>query len=318
MKKERLDVLLVNKGLSESREKAKRTIMAGIVYVNGQKEDKAGSTFDPESEIEIRGNVLPYVSRGGLKLEKAIREFGVSCQDKVCLDIGASTGGFTDCMLQNGATKVFSIDVGHGQLDWKLRNDPRVVCMEKTNIRFVKPSDIGMKASLVSIDVSFISLQLVLPVVRTLITEDCQVVCLIKPQFEAGREEVGKKGVVRDKRVQVTVIEKTILAAMELGFRLSHLTFSPIKGPEGNIEYLAELTPDPEKLKLFQDASDESEENYDTGVKQHRESMSDSEKTYKEETFIRVKEISDFTEIPVWLSEMAEKVVMESHAMLDV
>jgi hypothetical protein len=175
-----------------------------------------------------------------------------------------------------------------------------------------------MKASLVSIDVSFISLQLVLPVVRTLITEDCQVVCLIKPQFEAGREEVGKKGVVRDKRVHVTVIEKTILAAMELGFRLSHLTFSPIKGPEGNIEYLAELTPDPEKLKLFQDASDESEENYDTGVKQHRESMSDSEKTYKEETFIRVKEISDFTEIPVWLSEMAEKVVMESHAMLDV
>ena len=316
--KERLDVILVNRGLSESREKAKRTIMAGLVRVDGRVSDKPGAVFDVESDITVEGKECPYVSRGGLKLEKGIKEWGIDCKDKICVDMGASTGGFTDCMLQNGATKVFSIDVGHGQLDWKLRNDPRVVCMEKTNIRFVKPSDIGMKASLVSIDVSFISLQLVLPVVRTLITEDCQVVCLIKPQFEAGREEVGKKGVVRDKRVHVTVIEKTILAAMELGFRLSHLTFSPIKGPEGNIEYLAELTPDPEKLKLFQDASDESEENYDTGVKQHRESMSDSEKTYKEEAFIRVKEISDFTEIPVWLSEMAEKVVMESHAMLDV
>ena len=214
--------------------------MAGIVYVDGQKEDKAGSTFDPESEIEVRGNVLPYVSRGGLKLEKAIREFGVSCEGKVCLDIGASTGGFTDCMLQNGAVKVFAIDVGHGQLDWKLRNDPRVVCMEKTNIRYVKPEDIGEKARLVSIDVSFISLQLVLPVVKTLIAEDCQVACLIKPQFEAGREQVGK------------VIEKTITAAYALGFMLKELTFSPIKGPEGNIEYLAELMlrPDAENPSL--------------------------------------------------------------------
>lgn len=241
MKKERLDVLLVNKGLAESREKAKRTIMAGIVYVNGQKEDKAGTTFDPEVPIEVRGNVLPYVSRGGLKLEKAIKEFGVSCTGKVCIDIGASTGGFTDCMLQNGAVKVFAIDVGHGQLDWKLRNDERVVCMEKTNIRYVKPEDLGAQASLVSIDVSFISLQLVLPVVKTLIAPDCQVVCLIKPQFEAGRDQVGKKGVVRDKKVHIEVIEKTLSFAYSIGYELKGLTFSPIKGPEGNIEYLAEL-----------------------------------------------------------------------------
>ena len=243
MKKERLDVLLVNKGLAESREKAKRTIMAGIVYVEGQKEDKAGTTFDPEVSIEVRGNVLPYVSRGGLKLEKAIKEFGVSCEGKVCLDIGASTGGFTDCMLQNGAVKVFAIDVGHGQLDWKLRNDERVVCMEKTNIRYVTPEDLGEKASLVSIDVSFISLKLVLPVVKTLINDDCQVVCLIKPQFEAGRDQVGKKGVVRDKKVHTEVIEKTLSFAYSIGFVLKGLTFSPIKGPEGNIEYLAELVP---------------------------------------------------------------------------
>ncbi len=241
MKKERLDVLLVNRGLAESREKAKRTIMAGIVYVDGQKEDKAGTTFDPEVSIEVRGNVLPYVSRGGLKLEKAIKEFGVSCTDKVCIDIGASTGGFTDCMLQNGAVKVFAIDVGHGQLDWKLRNDDRVVCMEKTNIRYVKPEDLGTLASLVSIDVSFISLQLVLPVVKTLIAPDCQVVCLIKPQFEAGRDQVGKKGVVRDKKVHIEVIEKTLSFAYSIGYELKGLTFSPIKGPEGNIEYLAEL-----------------------------------------------------------------------------
>lgn len=241
MKKERLDVLLVNRGLAESREKAKRTIMAGIVYVNGEKEDKAGGVFDPEAEIEIRGNVMPYVSRGGLKLEKAIKEFGVDCKGRTCLDIGASTGGFTDCMLQNGAVKVFAIDVGHGQLDWKLRNDERVVCMEKTNIRFVKPEDIGTLAELVSIDVSFISLKLVLPVVKTLVSPDCQIVCLIKPQFEAGREQVGKKGVVRDRRVHEEVIRNTISAAYGFGFRLLGLTFSPIKGPEGNIEYLALL-----------------------------------------------------------------------------
>lgn len=193
LKKERLDIMMVARGLAESREKAKRTIMAGIVYVNGEKEDKAGSSFPEDVEIEVRGNALKYVSRGGLKLEKAIQEFGVDPAGRTCLDIGASTGGFTDCMLQNGAVKVFAIDVGHGQLDWKLRNDERVVCMEKTNIRFVKPEDIGVQAGLVSIDVSFISLQLVLPVVKTLLEQDGQVVCLIKPQFEAGKEQVGKR-----------------------------------------------------------------------------------------------------------------------------
>ena len=242
LKKERLDIMMVARGLAESREKAKRTIMAGIVYVNGEKEDKAGSSFPEDVEIEVRGNALKYVSRGGLKLEKAIQEFGVDPAGRTCLDIGASTGGFTDCMLQNGAVKVFAIDVGHGQLDWKLRNDERVVCMEKTNIRFVKPEDIGVQAGLVSIDVSFISLQLVLPVVKTLLEQDGQVVCLIKPQFEAGKEQVGKKGVVRDRKVHREVIEKTLAVAYSIGFRLEGLTFSPIKGPEGNIEYLALLT----------------------------------------------------------------------------
>ncbi len=241
MKKERLDVLLVNRGLAESREKAKRTIMAGIVYVNGEKEDKAGATFSEEAIIEVRGNALKYVSRGGLKLEKAIEEFYVDPSGKVCMDIGASTGGFTDCMLQNGAVKVFSIDVGHGQLAWKLRNDPRVVSMEKTNIRYVTPEQIGTLAALISIDVSFISLKLVLPVVKTLLSEDGEVLCLIKPQFEAGREQVGKKGVVRDQKVHKEVIVNTLTSAYELGFKLCGLTYSPIKGPEGNIEYLALL-----------------------------------------------------------------------------
>lgn len=314
MKKERLDVLLVNRGLAESREKAKRTIMAGIVYVDGQKEDKAGSTFDPESEIEVRGNVLPYVSRGGLKLEKAIREFGVSCEGKVCLDIGASTGGFTDCMLQNGAVKVFAIDVGHGQLDWKLRNDPRVVCMEKTNIRYVKPEDIGEKAGLVSIDVSFISLQLVLPVVKTLIAEDCQVVCLIKPQFEAGREQVGKKGVVRDKAVHVEVIEKTITAAYALGFMLKELTFSPIKGPEGNIEYLAELMlrPDTEMEADAVAVSDVTEESADAAEHEGNAAGDDAAdpKHWPSD--------GEESPAPAWLHARAVEVVKASHAMLDI
>ena len=278
--------------------------MAGIVYVDGQKEDKAGSTFDPESEIEVRGNVLPYVSRGGLKLEKAIREFGVSCEGKVCLDIGASTGGFTDCMLQNGAVKVFAIDVGHGQLDWKLRNDPRVVCMEKTNIRYVKPEDIGEKARLVSIDVSFISLQLVLPVVKTLIAEDCQVVCLIKPQFEAGREQVGKKGVVRDKAVHVEVIEKTITAAYALGFMLKELTFSPIKGPEGNIEYLAELMLRPDAATV---------ENLDAA--EHEENAADGDDAADPKHCPNDGEESP---APAWLHARAVEVVKASHAMLDI
>lgn len=237
--KERLDVLLVKQGLAASREKAKAMIMSGVVFVNGEREDKAGSMFNEEkSTIEIKGHTLKYVSRGGLKLEKAINEFGVCVDGKVCMDIGSSTGGFTDCMLQNGAVKVFAVDVGHGQLDWKLRNDERVVCMERTNIRYVTPEDIGQSIDFASIDVSFISLTKVIPVAKTLLSENGQIVCLIKPQFEAGREKVGKKGVVRDKAVHLEVIEKVMDHAMGLHFELLNLEFSPIKGPEGNIEYL--------------------------------------------------------------------------------
>ena len=244
--KERLDVLLVNRGLAASREKAKAVIMAGIVYVDGQKEDKAGATFVDTVNIEVRGNTLKYVSRGGLKLEKAMSHFGLSLEGEVCMDVGASTGGFTDCMLQNGAVKVYSIDVGHGQLDWKLRNDPRVVCMERTNIRYVTPEDIGEPASFVSIDVSFISLTKVLTPVRELLTENGEIVCLIKPQFEAGREKVGKKGVVRDPKVHLEVIRAVMDFASLIGFEILHLEFSPIKGPEGNIEYLLHLKKQPE------------------------------------------------------------------------
>ena len=244
--KERLDVLLVKRNLAESREKAKALIMSGIVYVNGQKEDKAGTTFDETAPIEVRGNTLKYVSRGGLKLEKAMTHFGVELKDKICMDVGASTGGFTDCMLQNGATKVYSVDVGHGQLAWKLRNDERVVCMEKTNIRYVVPEDIDELAAFSSIDVSFISLTKVLLPVKNLLTEDGQVVCLIKPQFEAGREKVGKKGVVRDPAVHQEVIEKVRDYAMSIFMEPCHLSFSPIKGPEGNIEYLLHLKKHPE------------------------------------------------------------------------
>lgn len=236
--KERLDVLLVNRGLALSREKAKAVIMAGQVYVDGQKEDKAGTMFEDKVTIEVRGNTLKYVSRGGLKLEKAMAQFGVSLEGKVCMDVGASTGGFTDCMLQNGAVKVYSVDVGHGQLDWKLRNDPRVVCMEKTNIRYVVPEDIKEPPAFVSIDVSFISLTKVLGPVRELMTEDGEIACLIKPQFEAGREKVGKKGVVRDPKVHQEVISRVAEFAHSLDFETKGLEFSPIKGPEGNIEYL--------------------------------------------------------------------------------
>ena len=244
--KERLDVLLVSRGLAASREKAKAVIMAGIVYVDGQKEDKAGSTFADTVNIEVRGNTLKYVSRGGLKLEKAMSHFDLTLAGKVCMDVGASTGGFTDCMLQNGAVKVYSIDVGHGQLDWKLRNDERVVCMERTNIRYVVPEDIGESPAFVSIDVSFISLTKVLGPVRQLLAEDGEIVCLIKPQFEAGREKVGKKGVVRDPAVHLEVIESVMQYASSIGFEILHLEFSPIKGPEGNIEYLLHLKKQPE------------------------------------------------------------------------
>lgn len=239
--KERLDLLLVRQKLADSREKAKAIIMSGIVYVDGQKEDKAGMTFAETAKIEIRGAVLKYVSRGGLKLEKAMSHFDVSLKDKVCMDVGASTGGFTDCMLQNGAVKVYSIDVGHGQLAWKLRNDPRVICMEKTNIRYVTGKEVPEPIQFASIDVSFISLTKVLGPVKALLEEEGEVVCLIKPQFEAGKDKVGKKGVVREKTVHLEVIESVVLFARELGFQTVHLEFSPIKGPEGNIEYLLHL-----------------------------------------------------------------------------
>ena len=239
--KERLDILLVKRNLAESREKAKAVIMSGCVYVDGQKEDKAGSTFPEEAAIEVRGHTLPYVSRGGLKLEKALANFDVDVKGKVCTDVGSSTGGFTDCMLQNGAVKVFAIDVGRGQLDWKLRNDPRVVCMEKTNIRYVTPEDIGEPVDFSSIDVSFISLTKVLVPIRDYMKEDGEIVALIKPQFEAGREKVGKKGVVREKSTHREVIRKVMDYAMSIGFDLCDLDFSPIRGPEGNIEYLIHL-----------------------------------------------------------------------------
>ena len=239
--KDRLDVLLVKRGLAESREKAKAVIMSGIVYVDGQKEDKAGQTFADTANIEVRGSTLKYVSRGGLKLEKAMECFDVSVKDKVCIDIGASSGGFTDCMLQNGAKKVYAVDVGHGQLAWKLRNDTRVVVMEKTNIRYVKPDDIGESIDFASIDVSFISLSKVLPAAYNLLGECGEIVALIKPQFEAGREKVGKKGVVREKSTHIEVIQNCFAYAKENGFFVRELEFSPVKGPEGNIEYLYHL-----------------------------------------------------------------------------
>lgn len=252
--KERLDVLLVKRGLAVSREKAKAVIMAGIVYVENQKEDKAGSMFPDTVKIEVRGNTLKYVSRGGLKLEKAMTHFGVTLDKKVCMDVGASTGGFTDCMLQNGAVKVYAIDVGHGQLDWKLRNDERVVCMEKTNIRYVVPEDLQEPADFSSIDVSFISLTKVLLPVYHLLKDNGEVVCLIKPQFEAGREKVGKKGVVRDPAVHEEVIDKVIAYAKSIGYAVRHLEFSPIKGPEGNIEYLLHIQKQKDGLPENQEA----------------------------------------------------------------
>lgn len=237
--KERLDVLLVRQGFARSREKAKAILMTGNVFVNGQREDKAGATFDESKiHIEVKGSTLKYVSRGGLKLEKAMAQFPIALTDAVCMDIGASTGGFTDCMLQNGAKKVFSIDVGHGQLDWKLRNDERVVCMEKTNFRYVTPDTIGEQVDFASADVSFISLTKILIPARNLLREQGCMVCLIKPQFEAGKEKVGKKGVVRAPAVHGEVVHKIIDYAGLIGFEVKGLTYSPIKGPEGNIEYL--------------------------------------------------------------------------------
>ena len=239
--KERIDCALVNRGLIESREKAKAIIMSGIVYVNNQKCDKAGMTVLPEDNIEIRGEKLKYVSRGGLKLEKAISSFSIELNGLICADIGASTGGFTDCMLQNGAKKVYSIDVGYGQLAWKLRTDKRVINLERTNFRYVTGEQIPDALDFASVDVSFISLSLILPVLHGLMKDGAKAVCLIKPQFEAGRENVGKKGVVRDRSVHIAVVEKIIDIALTDGFSVLNLDFSPIKGPEGNIEYLCYL-----------------------------------------------------------------------------
>ena len=244
--KERLDVLLVEKGLCESRSRAQTVIMSGEVYVNGQKSDKPGTPTDVEAEIEIRGNACPYVSRGGLKLEKALRDFGVDPTGLTCLDSGASTGGFTDCLLQNGAKQVFAIDVGYGQLAWSIRTDPRVVCMERTNIRYVTPEQLGTPVQLTVIDVSFISLRIVLPAVKALLSADGQIICLIKPQFEAGKENVGKKGVVRDPAVHQAVLNSFLQLADELQMTVCNLTFSPVKGPEGNIEFLGHLSMLPE------------------------------------------------------------------------
>jgi 23S rRNA (cytidine1920-2'-O)/16S rRNA (cytidine1409-2'-O)-methyltransferase len=239
--KKRLDILLTERGMAPSREKAKAMIMEGSVYVDGMKEDKPGSSFATDVSIEYRGSKLKYVSRGGLKLEKAMEEFDIDLKGLTCMDIGASTGGFTDCMLQNGAAKVYAIDVGYGQLAWSLRTDERVVCMEKTNFRYLTPEDIADRPDFASVDVSFISLSKILPAAADILSDEAQMICLIKPQFEAGRELVGKKGVVRDRAVHADVIKACLGYARDNGFHIMGLTYSPVKGPEGNIEYLMHI-----------------------------------------------------------------------------
>ena len=241
--KKRLDVLLVEKGLAESRQKAQATIMSGCVFVDGQRQDKPGTAVPADAAVEVRGNTLRYVSRGGLKLEKALKTFtGIDLRGARAIDAGASTGGFTDCMLQNGAEKVYAVDVGYGQLAWSLRSDPRVVCMERTNVRYLTPEQIPEPLDFGTVDVSFISLKLILPALRTLLKPEGQLVCLVKPQFEAGREKVGKKGVVRDPAVHREVLEQFLINAAKADFTVKEMTFSPIRGPEGNIEYLGHLT----------------------------------------------------------------------------
>ena len=262
--KKRLDILVTEQGLAPSREKAKALIMEGIVYADGVREDKPGTVIAEEAKIEVRGKTLPYVSRGGLKLEKAQQTFALSLEGKCCLDIGASTGGFTDCMLQNGAVKVYAIDVGYGQLAWKLRSDPRVVCLEKTNIRLVRPENLPEKADFASIDVSFISLSLVLGPVKELLKENGRIVCLIKPQFEAGREKVGKHGVVRDPAVHEEVILRVLSEAEKLGLHPLGLTYSPVKGPEGNIEYLLYLEKESREEKAGTETGTETETETET------------------------------------------------------
>lgn len=250
-KKERLDILLVEKGIFTSRERAKTNIMAGKIFVDGQRVDKAGEKVNIDAEIIFKGQEIPYVSRGGLKLEKAMKEFNISLNDKTCMDIGASTGGFTDCMLQNGAKKVFSVDVGYGQFAWKLRTDPRVVCMERTNIRYVTPEEIGEPVDFASIDVSFISLKKIMPATKNLLSENGEVVALIKPQFEAGKEKVGKKGVVRDINVHNEVVMSIVEHLQSENLNVLSLGYSPIKGPEGNIEYLVYFSKDKNKESNF-------------------------------------------------------------------
>ena len=258
--KKRLDVLLTEQGYADTRSKAQAIIMAGQVYVNGQKADKPGISYEETVQLEVRGETCPYVSRGGLKLEKALRDFGVKPVGYVCSDSGASTGGFTDCLLQQGARKVFAIDVGYGQLDWKIRSDERVVVMERTNIRYVTPEDLGEPLDLSVIDVSFIGLEIVLPTIKTLLKPTGQVLCLIKPQFEAGKDKVGKKGVVREPETHKEVLDSFVALANELNFKILGLTFSPVKGPEGNIEFLGHLSLDdvegiqPDTAKVVADA----------------------------------------------------------------
>ncbi len=260
--KKRLDVLITERCFAENRTKAQAIIMSGLVYVQGQKADKPGVSYEENVEIEVRTGGCPYVSRGGLKLEKALRDFGVDPTGYVCSDSGASTGGFTDCLLQQGASKVFAIDVGYGQLDWKIRSDPRVVVMERTNVRYVTPEQLGEPLDLSVVDVSFISLRIVLPVIKTFLKPTGQILCLIKPQFEAGKEKVGKKGVVRDPITHKEVLDDFVALAGELGLTILGLTFSPVKGPEGNIEFLGHLTLDdregisPDTAKVVQEAHD--------------------------------------------------------------
>ena len=287
--KERLDVILVNQGYAPSREKAKAIIMSGNVYVNGQKEDKAGTSFDVSKiQLEVRGSSLKYVSRGGLKLEKAMEQWNFALEGCVCMDIGASTGGFTDCMLQNGASKVYSVDVGHGQLAWKLRNDERVVCMEQTNFRYMVPEDITDKLDFASVDVSFISLTKILIPARNLLKSGGQMVCLIKPQFEAGRDKVGKNGVVREPEIHEEVIRKIIDYADSIGFEVLHLEYSPIKGPEGNIEYLVHLKKASEPSEIIAGLSEREAEDKLRLITEEKSGLS-----YKEEWNCVIRQIVD-------------------------
>ena len=302
-KKERLDVLLVKRNLAESREKAKAYIMAGNVFVDGVREDKAGTNVPESAEIELRGMAMKYVSRGGFKLEKAIDEFGVALEGAVCMDVGSSTGGFTDCMLQNGAVKVFAVDVGTNQLAWKLRTDERVVSMEQTNIRYVTPEDIGEQVDFVSIDVAFISLTKVLAPVYDLMKVGARIVCLIKPQFEAGREKVGKKGVVRERETHLEVIEQVIRYADSLGFLMLGLSFSPIRGPEGNIEYLLYM----EKMKEACGDRTElpAEEEFETGAEDEFEEI---------DAAFSVMPLSPEADE---LVRQADRITKEAHAVLE-